>query len=32
MIHYGRSMLKRFLMNGKTLEDEVAHDRLLLTH
>jgi len=28
----GRSMLKRFQMNGATLEDEVVHDRLLLTY
>lgn len=28
----GRSMLKRFQMNGLTLEDEVVHDRLLLTY
>jgi DNA adenine methylase len=32
MIHCGRSMLKRFQMNGKTLEKEVVHDRLLLTY
>lgn len=32
MIHCGRSMLKRFQMNGKTLENEVVHDRLLLTY
>lgn len=32
MIHCGRSMLKRFQMNGKTLEREVVHDRLLLTY
>jgi DNA adenine methylase len=32
MIHCGRSMLKRFQMNGKTLEGEVVHDRLLLTY
>jgi DNA adenine methylase len=32
MIHCGRSMLKRFQMNGKTLETEVVHDRLLLTY
>jgi DNA adenine methylase len=32
MIHCGRSMLKRFQMNGKTLESEVVHDRLLLTY
>ena len=28
----GRSMLKRFQMNGKTLENEVVTDRLLLTY
>lgn len=28
----GRSMLKRFQMNGLTLEEEVVHDRLLLTY
>ena len=28
----GRSMLKGFQMNGKTLEDEVVADRLLLTY
>ena len=28
----GRSMLKRFQMNGKSLEDEVVTDRLLLTY
>lgn len=32
MVHCGRSMLKRFQMNGKTLEQEVVHDRLLLTY
>lgn len=32
MIHCGRSMLKRFQMNGRTLENEVVHDRLLLTY
>jgi DNA adenine methylase len=32
MIQCGRSMLKRFQMNGKTLEKEVVHDRLLLTY
>ncbi|MBI2820144.1 MAG: DNA adenine methylase, partial [Acidobacteria bacterium] len=32
LIHCGRSMLKRFQMNGKTLEGEVVHDRLLLTY
>jgi DNA adenine methylase len=31
-IHCGRSMLRRFQMNGKTLEREVVHDRLLLTY
>ena len=31
-IHCGRSMLKRFQMNGKSLEDEVVTDRLLLTY
>ncbi len=31
-IQCGRSMLKRFQMNGKTLEGEVVHDRLLLTY
>jgi DNA adenine methylase len=30
-IHCGRSMLKRFQMNGQTLEREVVADRLLLT-
>lgn len=28
----GRSMLKRFQMNGLSLEEEVVHDRLLLTY
>lgn len=28
----GQSMLKRFQMNGLSLEDEVVHDRLLLTY
>jgi len=32
LIHCGRSMLKRFQMNGRTLEREVVHDRLLLTY
>lgn len=32
MIRCGRSMLKRFQMNGKTLEKDVVHDRLLLTY
>jgi DNA adenine methylase len=32
MISCGRSMLKRFQMNGRTLENEIVHDRLLLTY
>jgi DNA adenine methylase len=31
-VNCGRSMLKRFQMNGKTLENEVVTDRLLLTY
>ncbi|KPK78012.1 MAG: DNA methyltransferase [Phycisphaerae bacterium SM23_30] len=31
-VNCGRSMLKRFQMNGRTLEKEVVHDRLLLTY
>jgi len=31
MICCGRSMLRRFQRKGETLEDEVVHDRLLLT-
>lgn len=31
-VNCGRSMLKRFQMNGKTLEDEIVADRLLLTY
>jgi len=31
-IECGRSMLRRFQMNGKTLESEEVHDRLLLTY
>lgn len=31
-IKCGRSMLRRFQMNGKSLEREVVHDRLLLTY
>lgn len=31
-IHVGRSMLKRFQMDGLTLEDHVVRDRLLLTY
>lgn len=30
-VNCGRSMLKRFQMNGKTLENEIVADRLLLT-
>lgn len=32
MISCGRSMLKRFQMNGRSLEDEVVADRLLITY
>jgi DNA adenine methylase len=32
LLNCGRSMLKRFQMNGLTLEDEGVHDRLLLTY
>lgn len=31
-VNVGRSMLKRFQMNGKSLEKEVVRDRLLLTY
>ena len=31
-VNCGRSMLKRFQMEGQSLEDEVVTDRLLLTH
>lgn len=31
-VNCGRSMLKRFQMNGRTLEEEVVADRLLLTY
>nr|WP_199296389.1 Dam family site-specific DNA-(adenine-N6)-methyltransferase [Leptolyngbya sp. FACHB-711] len=31
-VNCGRSMLKRFQMNGKTLEEEIVLDRLLLTY
>ena len=31
-VNCGRSMLRRFQMGGKTLEDEVVADRLLLTY
>jgi DNA adenine methylase len=30
-VNCGRSMLRRFQMGGETLENEVVHDRLLLT-
>ena len=32
MVNCGRSMLKRFQMDGQTLESEIVHDRLLLTY
>ncbi len=32
LLDCGRSMLKRFQMNGSSLENEVVHDRLLLTY
>lgn len=32
LVDCGRSMLKRFQMNGRSLEDEVVADRLLLTY
>lgn len=32
LVNCGRSMLKRFQMDGKTLESEVVADRLLLTY
>lgn len=32
LINCGRSMLRRFQMEGQTLEDEVVSDRLLLTY
>lgn len=32
LVNCGRSMLKRFQMGGRTLEDEVVADRLLLTY
>lgn len=32
LVHCGRSMLRRFQMNGQTLEKEVVADRLLLTY
>ena len=31
-VNCGRSMLRRFQMEGASLEDEVVHDRLLLTY
>lgn len=31
-VHCGRSMLRRFQMNGQTLEQEHVSDRLLLTY
>ena len=31
-VNVGRSMLKRFQMEGETLEAEVVKDRLLLTY
>jgi DNA adenine methylase len=31
-VNCGRSMLRRFQMNGQTLEDEIVADRLLLTY
>lgn len=31
-VNCGRSMLKRFQMNGRTLENEIVSDRLLLTY
>ena len=32
LVNCGRSMLRRFQMQGESLEDEVVHDRLLLTY
>ena len=32
LVNCGRSMLRRFQMNGRTLEDEIVADRLLLTY
>ena len=32
MVDCGRSMLRRFQREGETLEDDVVHDRLLLTY
>jgi len=31
-VNCGRSMLKRFQCEGETLEDEIVHDRLLLSY
>jgi DNA adenine methylase len=31
-VNCGRSMLRRFQREGETLEDEIVHDRLLLTY
>ena len=31
-VNCGRSMLRRFQMNGKSLEEEIVADRLLLTY
>lgn len=31
-VHLGRSMLRRFQMDGQTLESEMVSDRLLLTY
>ena len=31
LVNCGRSMLKRFQMNGQTLEQEIVADKLLLT-
>jgi len=32
LVNCGRSMLRRFQLEGLTLEDEIVHDRLLLTY
>ncbi len=32
LVNCGRSMLRRFQMNGQTLEEEIVADRLLLTY
>ena len=32
LVNCGRSMLRRFQREGETLEDEIVHDRLLLTY